>query len=198
MWELSHKNECGATLAWKHYFADEHLPELLKEVRRRDIGKDGYYDGLIRESEAINEGLSQWRHNFLKYHGDRKQMLSRIGDILLEDSNGYSSVLHQTLELWGLPKLEERDKIIEQAISRSEFKILEGHEVPFVRLEKHESRYYSMIGNNLAKAYPECSFAWVETEDGGQHLRSCNGFDTRPVAQKYGGDGHPSASGFRF
>lgn len=54
-------NECGATLTWKHFFRDRPIPGLLTHVRRRDIGADGYYDGLVPESEAINEGLSSIR-----------------------------------------------------------------------------------------------------------------------------------------
>lgn len=182
-------SECGATLTWKHYFSGYPLPELLIHVRRRDIGKDGYYKGLCRDSEAINEGLGHWRKSF---SGSKKEMVLAIGDILtLNDPQ-----LIDYFQRIGEPLLEMRDRTVAEVVRRALVRELLGYSVPFVSLSKTESRYVSIVGNELAKTYSDRPFAWVETDDGRNHLRSCNGFDVRPIAEHFGGGGHAPAAGF--
>lgn len=184
------EKECGATLTWKHFFPNVPLPELLVHVRRRDIGADGYYRGEVRDSEAINEGLSTWRHKFEA----KLDMLQVLGEKLVANDSAFI----EELKAIGEPKLEERDKIVAAAVQRATLNELDGYVVPWIRLSKDEARYYSIIGNAMAKAHPIAKFAWLETPDGRQHLRSVNGFDVRPIAQSHGGDGHPPAAGFEF
>lgn len=78
------KNECGATLAWRHFFPDIELPKLLVHVRRRDIGLDGYYQEQQRYSEAVNEGLSQARSKFRD-----KFALTEIAETLRDKVGGF-------------------------------------------------------------------------------------------------------------
>ena len=185
------KNECGATLTWKHFFPNTPLHKLLIEVRRRDIGLDEYYEEKIRGSEVINEGLSNFRHQFKDR--DKLELLKELGDILLNDSAEFI----EKLKLTGEKSLLERDIIIVNAISedRVVLRQLDEFTVPFVSLTKQESRYNSMIGNKLARQYRDCPFAWVETADGLHHLRS-TGFDVAEVARRHGGDGQVPAAGF--
>lgn len=184
------EKECGATLSWKHFFPDRSLPQLLIHVRRRDIGLDGYYQGLARESEAINEGLSTWRYQF---QDTKLEMLADLGNILFENDPSFIQELQETGEL----RLVKRDELIETVAARSQLRELDGYIVPFVKLAKNEARYYSMIGSVLARTHPDSAFAWIETPDSRQHLRS-TGFDVRAIAEKYGGGGHPTAAGFEF
>jgi hypothetical protein len=56
-------DECGATLTWKHFFPNRAQPEILRHVRRRDIGADGYYKAPenCRNSKAITAAMSKHR-----------------------------------------------------------------------------------------------------------------------------------------
>lgn len=186
------KYECGATLSWKHFFPNKELPLLLIEVRRRDIGRDGYYLGKVRHSEAINEGLATWRHSFR----DRPKidLVRSLGEILLENS---PKVIEE-FRVLGEDLLLERDRLTEYAAARVKLQELSGYQVPFVVLNEDEDRHYSHIGNHLALMHPDHAFAWVQTSDGRSHLRSTGSplFSVQPIATANGGGGHPPASGF--
>lgn len=186
-------NECGATLTWKYFFPDEPIPELLKHVRRRDIGADGYYDGLIPDSEAINEGLS-------KYRFDRKDLPDITRDLETLFVESQPSICQQLLEL-GQPEIEKRDRIVNAVCDRAVFREIAGYRVPFVQTEAAEDRYASQIGNTLCKRFFQYPFAWILLSDGESNsLRSAASginFDVSEIASQFGGGGHRNAAGFR-
>lgn len=189
-------SECGATLTWKHLFPELPLPDLLVHVRRRDIGADGYYDGQQPYSEAVNEGLSDWRY---RHRDNKAHILDFLGRKLLENNQSFI----QVLAIEGAALIEKRNTeivqpIIENRLTRCIIRKLSGHFCPCITLDKIEARYTSQIGNSLAKAfYPEYQFVWLVTPDGRNHLRAIEGvFDTSVVAERNGGSGHPPASGF--
>lgn len=175
-------NECGATLTWKHFFPDNPMPSVLTHVRRRDIGADGYYDGLCRDSEAITEAIAKLRQDW------KEQSVRGVQNLLKLDN------CTELLEI-GNSLLDERDAIVNKACERAELVILEGHKVSFVKTTKTEDRFVSNIGNVLCRLHPDLPFAWVMSEDGKSSLRSL-GFDVSKVANKLGGGGHARASGF--
>lgn len=176
-------NECGATLSWKTFFPDKPLPKILIHVRRRDIGADGYYQGLCRASEAINEELAS-----LRYQSPEPIQLLR--EILL---GNYSCC---ALQKAGEEKLIERDHIIQKACERCRLVKLDEYTVSYLETTPDEDRHVSNIGNYMCRTvHPNATFAWVKTHDGKSSLRS-TGFDVSVVAQKYGGGGHAMASGF--
>jgi uncharacterized protein len=178
-------NECGATLTWKTFISDE-VPELLLHVRRRDIGADGYYQGLCRDSEAINEELAAMRHE----SDDPIELLQSL--LKVEDSHSLCEMLRQA----GESKLLERDRIIEAACDRCRLVKLGDHVVPYLQTTEEEDRHVSNIGNYMCRVlYPAAPFAWVKTHDGKSSLRS-TGFDVSIVANEFGGGGHAMASGF--
>jgi oligoribonuclease NrnB/cAMP/cGMP phosphodiesterase (DHH superfamily) len=187
------KDQCGATLSWRHWFEDLDLPPLLHHVRRRDIGLDGYYKGLARDSEAVNESFGKWRHE----HPDNGYKLKFAAAIfqLLLDKNSPSLIEKWRVE--GLPRLVERDRLIEVALDRVRLIEFDAHQVPYLKVTENEARHYSMIGARLALLHPACDFALIDTPDGSRHLRS-TGFNVQPIAKKYGGDGHPQAAGFKL
>ncbi len=51
-WGIFDQNECGASLAWKHFFPDEELPLVLQYVRDRDL-----WLWKLPHSKAITTGL---------------------------------------------------------------------------------------------------------------------------------------------
>jgi uncharacterized protein len=185
-------NECGATIAWRHFFPDEPQPELLLHVKRRDIGADGYYEDKCPESEAINEGLGEVRHQVWSLMGD--QVFTSLADTLL------MPYLIPVMQKSGERLIEARDEIVAEACDRSVLRTLGEHEVPFLELLQTEARYHSLIGNALCKVFPRHLFSWCITPDGSNHLRSArniSNFDVSAVARKFGGDGHRNAAGFQ-
>lgn len=179
-------NECGATLTWKTFFPNSPLPELLLHVRRRDIGVDGYYQGLCRESEAVNEELAA-----IRYQSDNAiELLKSL--LKTEDVHSLCEMLRQAGEV----KLVERDLIIQKACERCRLVKLGEYVVSYLETTPAEDRHVSNIGNYMCRTvHPDATFAWVKTHDGKSSLRS-TGFDVSVVANQYGGGGHIQASGF--
>lgn len=185
-------NECGATIAWKHFFPDEPQPELLLHVKRRDIGADGYYEDQCPDSEAINEGLGKLRHEVWSVMGD--EVFKSLADTLLKPE------LIPTMQKSGELMIEKRDRIVAEACDRSVLRTLGSYEVPFLELQPLEARYGSLIGNALCKVFPTHPFSWTITPDGSSSLRSArnlSNFDVSAVAREFGGDGHRNAAGFQ-
>lgn len=184
--------ECGATLAWRHFFPESDPPELLLHVKRRDIGADGYYEDKCPESEAINEGLGKVRHQVWSAMGD--QVFVSLAETLLTPD------LIPVMQKSGEQLIEQRDQIVAAACDRATLKTLGGHEVPYLELGSDEARYVSQIGNALCKVFPTHPFSWCVTPDGGSSLRSArnlSNFDVSEVAAQFGGGGHRNAAGFR-
>lgn len=180
------KHKCGATLVWSHLFPDKPLPEILIHVERRDIGKDGYYENKVRDSEAINEGLGELRY----FYPDLNSRIFALASVLLNNNPDIKQ-----FQEWGEPILIERDILIKEALKRVKIRQLLNYEVPYLLLTEKESRYYSMIANKMLDVYSNYLFSWVELSNNKHSLRS-KGFDTQPIAKAFGGDGHPSASSF--
>lgn len=191
------KNECGASLCWKHFFSDVPIPELLTHVRRRDIGTDGYYDSKTPGSEIVTEGLSKFRHNMKD--ADTATIVHGLLALLLADISGNEDFGHGTNFAYSLgkPKIEKRDRVVDAVCTRAAFSSLAGYWVPRVQTKPDEDRYVSQIGNKLCKLFPDAPFAWVMTSDGSSSLRSAFGFDVAKIAEQMGGGGHSAAAGFR-
>ena len=184
---ILNKDECGATLTWKHFFPDQPMPSILEDVRNRDIGTGGYYKfPSPPRTHAINEGLSKYRHGL---HGSLKENLQSLIWVLAEDE-------WEWLENVGKPIVEERDRLIAEVSQRARPARLDGHVCGKIELQKHEDRHVSMIGTAVAHQHPEWQFAWLITSDGRCHLRSCNGFDVSVIAANHGGGGHAAAAGW--
>lgn len=186
------EKECGATLTFKHFFPNKILPEILKDVRRRDIGADGYYRGLVPDSEAFNEALNLWRISFL----DKYQLVKELSDLITVCHSSYKAlaedILYRTFLPIGRLKLQERNEAVAKICKRAELRELKAdknYTVPYIQLDKEESRFVSTIGHKLAKEHPDCPFAWIETPTG-HSLRSID-FDVRPVAKHFSGEGIP-------
>lgn len=222
------KDECGATLTWRHFFPGVELPELLIHVRRRDIGLDGYYQEQQRYSEAVNEGLSEarsgFRDKFLSVLSEATEALSESGfpglkEMLPELINSEEFKTSQQFFLVnfltkmldendpevvkgfaesGEKLLVERDRLIDEVLENKVCDhYLLGHTVKYIKLNKEESRFVSIVGSCASRLH-NAPIVWLETEDGNQHLRSATGFNTQPFARLLGGNGHPAASGFRY
>jgi uncharacterized protein len=184
--------ECGATLAWRNFFPDRPMPELLKHIRSRDMGRDGYYADPcpIPESHAINEAFGKIRH-------DKSRMFGR--DLVGKCRELWSVVTELSIDILrsqGEELIEERDRIIDKALPRALESDLCGHKCMRIQLFPGEDRFYSMIGNRVCRLYRDHDFVWIVLSDGSNSLRSIGDFDVSAIARMMGGDGHKNAAGW--
>lgn len=183
------EQECGATYAWQYFFPNTEQPWFLAYVRQRDIGADGYYQGLIPESEAIGEAMSARRRG--KIGIDAFSLFDELLNVSASD-----------LIAEGMPKIAERNCLIESYLSEwndnSQYTDVLGFTVPYFELPRNLHRYYSMVGAIGAVRYHEYPFVVVVTDDPKNFsLRSrLDGADVSEIAKKLGGGGHKHAAGF--
>lgn len=187
------EEECGASFAWRYFFPDKPQPWFLPYVRQRDIGADGYYQGLIPESEAIGEAMSARRR------GKTGIDAFPVFDELLNLSAA-------ELIAEEMPKILERNKLIQEYLYQWEsqwggylmYITISGYSVPYFALPPHLFRYYSMVGAMAALRYSKQPFVAVVTDDPRKFsLRSRpDGADVSEIAKKLGGGGHKNAAGF--
>lgn len=63
---IANPNESASTLAWKYWFPDQEMPELLVHIKRRATDPS-YYNGVYPTSKAINGGLNKMMDEAMKY-----------------------------------------------------------------------------------------------------------------------------------
>jgi oligoribonuclease NrnB/cAMP/cGMP phosphodiesterase (DHH superfamily) len=205
-WAILSADDCGATLAWKHFAGVESIPQLLLHVQRRDTGKDGYYkgppySGEILKSRRINEALGEIRREF---QGRPKRSLLISLMMTLRDTIEDPGRLGQ-LEAQGESLLDKRMAVCRIAVRRgilAKFPVPNGGPGDYVttvvvQTSEAEDFCHSDIGSLALQEFEDdAPMALIVTSDGGCHLRSFGDFDTSPYARRYGGNGHINASGF--
>ena len=192
------EKECGSTLAWKRYFNGDPLPELLKHVRNRDIGSNGYYEGLIPESEAINLGYGSFRAS-IKYMPIEEQ-LQAIYRAIVEPKQ------HHSFAIVGAAKIEERDRLINECLPKTTLSTIpvpggganDGIPCAFYDFtnDRPIAQHYSILGHRMCAHH---GVAIAHMVDGkANHLRSLKSFpECSRIAKAHGGGGHPCASGWQ-
>jgi uncharacterized protein len=179
--------ECGATLAWKHFFPDKAVPLFLEYVKDRDL-----WNKVLPNSDAIHEVVSRLGRSFdlydllEKYDNPLTNMttLADLGDVLLA------------------PKRKEIAAIANRATLAP---FLEHENIPIVLLagDGSEDRLTSDICEFLyTKLFPASPFVACRTSDNSWSLRSNKnhpegGFDVGALAKAQGGGGHRNAAGFK-
>jgi hypothetical protein len=192
------EKECGATLAWKHFFPDRPMPELLAHVRRRDIGVDGYYQGKIPTSEAINLGYGNLRALIkTERMGDGD---SRYLDLFwaIADTARQQRLMEDFLTV-GRPILLQRDRLIAERLPSVKLVELRGFPCAFYDFTNDPkiSPHYSVFGHCMAE-HLGVKLAWM-IDGKSNHLRSTTEeMDCAKLAAVIGGGGgHPCAAGWQ-
>lgn len=103
--------DCGATLTWKFFYPEVEMPKVLEHIRRRDIGLDGYYEGLCPDSEAVNLAMDDIRYNLRSLDTDTK--MEALWSFITEDW------AEELLLNMGRPKVQERDKRIKDFLDNN-------------------------------------------------------------------------------
>jgi uncharacterized protein len=193
-------DECGATLTWRHFFPDRPQPGILRHVRRRDIGADGYYAAPenCRDSKAITAAMSSIRGQ--KSDGILAPSVAKQIEYcqywISLPATGIKSI--EDLRATGEGILKREEKKVAKIAAQAFPAFLCDHLCGKVQTSPETDRLASQIGNAIALAHPEWQFAWIVSADGmGNSLRSSNGFDVSEVAQQMGGGGHRAAAGFQ-
>ena len=179
--------ECGATLAWKHFFPDKTVPLFLKYVKDRDL-----WDKVLPNSDAIHEVVSRLGRSF-----DLYDLLEKYDDPLTNMT---------TLADLGNVLLAPKRRAIAAIASRATPAVfLEFEDIPIILLagDGSEDRLTSDLCEELyTKRYPDALFVACQTSDGTWSLRSNKnhpegGFDVGALAKSKGGGGHRNAAGFK-
>lgn len=184
-------DECGATFAWKYFMGDRGMPWFLPHVRDRDIGTNGYYEGEIPHSEAINTAISARRKGLIGAEA------FPVFDQLLKETP-------QDLINEGLPAIEERNRLVEEALNQYNGAMLQVGEylVPYYQIANPKAhRHYSVIGSAAARKHTEAPFIAIVTDDPtaiSLRASKASSVDVGEIAKSLGGGGHARAAGYKL
>lgn len=180
-------NDCGATLAWKHFFPDRPIPAFLQYVRDRDL--------WIKELPCTEE-----IHAVIGFIGRSFNLYSWLSTLK-------ANQLQEVFEPFGEMLLAEKRERIAKIVCNWEFIQVGDHLVPGVRLTPDQDYltsdicqflYSVLLDERAVKAGSQ--FVCCVTSDGTYSLRSDkNGsnFDVGSLAKSLGGGGHFNAAGYR-
>jgi oligoribonuclease NrnB/cAMP/cGMP phosphodiesterase (DHH superfamily) len=165
--------DCGATLAWKHFFTAG-LPLLLAYIRDRDLWEKQLpeTDEFHAYTETLDRDLKTW-------------------DLLeVEVETRWKYVTDQ-----GRSALRLKDKIVKKAVEKARPIQLGG----WRGLAVNSTTFFSEVAGDLSDQ-PDIDFgcAYFQREDGRWQysLRSHKGCRVNDIAKWFGGGGHPAAAGF--
>lgn len=178
-------SKSGARLAFEYFFKDQPVPELVKYIEDRDLWNWQYPQtkAFLAYVDHIAEGYSKFR---------KLEPLMGIFD-------GKQWVLDPEFEKEILLKGESFEECKAQQIQRLAAKPLSielaGHSI-FATNAPAELR--SELGNVLALRSNSFSLIYqvLDADTVKCSLRSIEGMDMTPLAQHFGGGGHPESCGF--
>lgn len=170
-------NRSGAGIAWDYFHDNAPRPKLIDYLEDDDL--------------------------FRFKHADTRAVLAYLGlsPFSFEAWNEVMEILEDTDR--SVPFLQKAhtyaecfQKLAELSVRKAKFVEFEGHTVAFATAHPYKP-IKSLVGNLLAKQYPP--FAIVVTAHPlgyGVSMRGDGSVDLTKIAQKYGGNGHPSSVGF--
>jgi len=169
-------NHSGSVIAWKYFFGNQKVPEILNYIEDTDLWKF-----KLKNSKEIFAALSLVPFEFKAWDKVVKNFSKR-------DFKKNFITAGKTINLY-------QDHLIKRLISRATFVLFEGKKI----LALNSPILISELGNQLVSIYPPFSLVWSKTGDTiNVSLRSLGNFDVSQIAKKYGGGGHKNAAGFSF
>jgi len=161
------QSKSGAVLAWEHWHGQP-LPELIRYIQDKDL-----WEWKLPESAEVSAALQSHPLDFETWDQLDVEELKREGRAILR---------------------YQRRLVAEIANLAGKIR-LGGHTVPCVNAPILQS----YVGNALAPGHA-FALVWYEIADGRRRcsLRAAppRGIDVSEIAQRFGGGGHPAASGF--
>lgn len=167
----------GAAIAWKYFHPDTALPKLLSYVEDDDL-----FRFALPDTKAVLSYLAVHPFTFEKWD-ELASMLddSERGPLFLEKVRTYA-------EYFAL--------LADVAVEHAKLVTFEGHQVYFATAHPLKTMK-SLVGNMLAKKHgPFALVVSAHPKGFGVSIRGDGTIDVSQIAQKYGGNGHKSSSGF--
>jgi uncharacterized protein len=171
-------SKSAARLAWEHFHPGAEVPALVQHVEDRDLLR-----WLMEDSSSYLLALDAGPYNFHRWAGVMRMPEQKFKEFLVRGS---------AMQL-------QFDKLAQQMADQAVAVRIQGHEglqanAPFV--------FHTAVGALLAKRCGTYGAVWcLEPHEQGQRVRvglRSEGFDVIPLAQAFGGGGHPNASAFRL
>ena len=173
-------SEAACVLTWKYYFPDQPVPRAVVLIGDRDIWR-----WEEPETGAFNEGL---------YHRDSRPEHDDLWKPLLENDQ---DLLHEIIREGEILYQARLEKIKRQVDAY-------GYEVQFegFRSLAINVRGNGDLGSRIRELGYEIGYCYVDVlqEEGlmTKVTLFSDQIDVSKLAQKFGGGGHPGASGFQF
>ena len=173
---LYDNSHSGATLAWVYFHKDKKMPQLLRYIEDRDLWRFS-----IPDTTTVCASVDLYDYSFKNW-----DKLARE----LEE-----------------PEMRERHILQGRIVAKYEKKVSEmlvDHNAQLVDFEGYQIYcvnaphvFASLIGSILCNKKPPIGIIWSQNHDGiAVSLRSDGSVDVSKIAEKYGGGGHKSSSGF--
>jgi oligoribonuclease NrnB/cAMP/cGMP phosphodiesterase (DHH superfamily) len=168
--------QSGAMLAWKFFFPQRPVPDLVRYIQDRDLWTWAY-----PESAAFLSSLDLEPEDFARW--------AEIADFSAEQ---VAEFCHRGAAM--NEKFLSLCKDIAQGASPLTFNGQQGVMV------NCPGAFTSEVGNMLSAACGSFALLWSVSKDGTVKvgLRAVPGFNAIPLAEAMGGGGHPQACGFRM
>lgn len=168
----------GATIAWEYFHPQEPAPFLFEYLEDYDL-----YRFSLPDTKALNAYLTLEPYDF-----------ERWNEIIetLENPDTRLKLLER-----GRIYAEHTDKLIEHIGASADLVEFEGHTVYLSGTVLQAFTDY--LGHNLATKQPPFAIMVRPAANGLRvSLRGDGTIDVAKLAQKYGGNGHPSAAAFKL
>lgn len=185
-------NESGASLAWKYYYSDTPMPQVIQYVKDRDLWKFE-----LPKSKEVNSFIQSFPMTLGSY-----EMLSKM----LDNMDGFDRAIGG-----GASILRYKETMV-KAMCKNVNSYYFGSSGPVYMPADNDMNFpvvpvvnasilFSEVGHELCKMFPQAPFAgyyFDRLNDGIRQwgLRSIGDFDVSMIAKAYGGGGHKNAAGF--
>lgn len=169
----------GSTIAWSYFHPDTPIPTLLQHMEDEDL-----YKFEMPDTRAIGVFLNGGDFTFPFWD----QVASD-----LDDPTKQKQILTRAYTY-----LDYFNHLVELSVEHAHPVLFEGHNVLLANTSPMKT-LKSAVGNVLAKKMPPFALVVSVHPNGlGVSIRGDGTFDVSVIAQKYGGNGHPSSSGFHI
>lgn len=169
----------GSTIAWDYFHPDTPRPALIEHVEDEDL-----YKFKMPDTRAIGVFLSANDFSF--------PFWDQVA-IDLDDPEKKKEILAKASTY-----LDYFNHLVKLSVENAHPVLFEGYQVLLANTSPMKT-LKSAVGNALAKKMPPFGLVMSVHPNGlGVSIRGDGSVDVSVIAQKYGGNGHPSSSGFRI
>ena len=169
-------NEYSAcVLTWKYLYPNESIPSVLYRVQDQDLWRF-----KLKDTEVITAGI------YTLYADNMEALVGIVDDY---------EVYYDDLWEAGTTILKQREQQVNVTVANAEVKRWNGNTIGL----SNTNSYMSNVGHELLKENISFAVVWhIKKGIASVSLRSSGKPDVSEIASRYGGGGHPQASGFNM